>query len=295
MSKALQRHCYDEIPACRVHHTSGYADGSVWIRQFHYDTDLVIDYFPQGRGEIRIEGRRYSFSAGDLILLSPSELHLCTIAEDTPFERITIHVSEELLYPFGTDHRDFFSAFYGRERGVGNLLRAERIKEYRLDRLLSEILSCAKGEHPTDTVLLRCKTIELLAAMGELVDEQAPSDESPRIENALILEILQYLNAHYCEPLSLSDVAADFYHSKYHVCHLFREHVGISIHDYVTIRRIHLVNDKIRKGHSVADACYSAGFHNYSNFFRLYKKHTGLTPQQFKQSLSEKQVPRRTP
>ena len=287
MRDVLQRNCYDQEPVCRVHHTSGFADGSVWMRQFHYDTDLVIDYFPQGHGEIRIEGRLYPFSEGDLILLSPSELHLCTIAEDSPFERLTIHISEDILLPFGGDRRAFFSAFFGRERGVGNLIRAERVKERGLDRLLSAILLHAKGEHDADAVLLRCKAIELLAALGELVDAQAPSDELPSIENGWVLEILQYLNAHFCDPLSLSDVAAAFYHSKYHICHLFREHVGISIHDYVTLRRIHLVNDKIRKGHSVADACYSVGFHNYSNFFRLYKKHTGLSPQQFKQSLSK--------
>ncbi len=288
MQKSLQRNCYDENPTCRVHHTMGYADGSVWIRQFHYDTDLVIDYFPQGHGEIRIEGRLYSFSAGDVILLSPTELHLCTIAEDTPFERITLHISEEILDALGGSRKDFFSAFYGRERGVGNHLCAEHAKLRGIDRLLFDILTYAKGERSADSVLLRCKTIELLAILGELVDEQAPSDESPRIENGLVLEILQYLNAHYCEPISLSDVAAAFYHSKYHICHLFREHVGLSIHDYVALRRIHLVNDKIRKGNSIADACYSAGFHNYSNFFRLYKKYTGFSPQQFKQSLSNK-------
>jgi AraC-like DNA-binding protein len=250
----------------------------------------VIDYFPQGHGEIRIEGRLYTFSAGDIILLSPAELHLCTIAEDVPFERITIHVSEEILEPFGGDRKDFFAAFYGRERGVGNLIRAERVRACGIDRMMREILSHAKSKRDTDKVLLRCKTVELLASLGKLVDGQKPSDESPRIENDLILEILQYLNAHYREPLSLSEISRVFYHSKYHVCHLFHEHVGLSIHDYLSIRRIHLVNDEIRKGRTVADACYAAGFHNYSNFFRLYKKHTGLTPQQFKQSLSNKQT-----
>ena len=152
---------------------------------------------------------------------------------------------------------------------------------------MKEILTYASGSSRTDHILLRCKVIELLAAINETIDRQAPSESSPPIENELILEILQYLNTHYREEISLSDVAASVYHSKYHVCHLFKEYIGISMHDYITLRRIHLVNDRIRRGHAIADACYSAGFHNYSNFFRLYKKHMGMTPHQFKASLEK--------
>ncbi len=287
MRENLQRICYDDHPFCRVHHTMGYADGSVWIRQFHYDTDLIVDYFPRGRGELRIEGRVYPFSAGDMILLNPSELHLCTITEDEPFERITLHISEQILDGFDCDRRTFFAAFYERERGVGNLLRAEHLQRAGMDHLMDAILSYAKGSEAAAPILLRCKAIELLAAINETIDRQAPSESSPPIENELILEILQYLNTHYREEISLSDVAASVYHSKYHVCHLFKEYIGISMHDYITLRRIHLVNDRIRRGHAIADACYSAGFHNYSNFFRLYKKHMGMTPHQFKASLEK--------
>ena len=48
-----------------------------------------------------------------------------------------------------------------------------------------------------------------------------------------------------------------------------------------------LVNDLIRRGDPVTDACFASGFKNYSNFFRLYKKHTGMTPQEFKNSIGK--------
>lgn len=287
MSETLQRICYDGDPACRVHYTSGSADGGVWLRQFHYDTTLIVDYFRRGRGEIRIEGRLYPFSDGDMIILNPSELHMCTLAENEDFERITLHVSEALLDGFGGDRKSFFSAFYGRERGVGNLLRSEHIRQLSIDALMDEILGYAKGGRPSDPILLRCKVIELLAQMTNAADSSEGEGESPRVANELVLDILQFLNAHYREELSLSDVAEVFYHSKYHVCHLFKEHMGVSMNDYVALLRIRLVNDRIRQGEPIAEACYHAGFHNYSNFFRIYKKHMGMTPQQFKISLGK--------
>lgn len=287
MSENLQRICYDSDPACRVHHTVGYAEEYALMSQFHYDTSLILLLFLRGHGEIRIEGRLYGFGEGDMIILNPSELHSCTIADDEPFERISLHVSESVIEGFGTEGSVLFKAFYERQRGVGNILRAERLKEVSGDRLMKEILAHAAGSGVADPILLRCKAIELLAAINEAVDGQEPTDESPRIENELILEILQYLNTHYSEDISLSDVADKFYHSKYHVCHLFREQVGITMHDYLALRRIHLVNDLIRRGDPISEACFSAGFRNYSNFFRLYKKHTGMTPQEFKNSIGK--------
>lgn len=287
MAENLQRICYDSDPACRVHHTVGYADEYALMSQFHYDTSLIFLLFLRGHGEIRIEGRLYGFGEGDMIILNPSELHSCTIDDGEPFERISLHVSESVLDGFGTEGTVLFKAFYERERGVGNVLRAERLKEIGGDRLMMEILAHAAGSGAADPILMRCKVIELLAAINEAVDCGEPTDESPRIENELILDILQYLNTHYSEDISLSEVADRFYHSKYHVCHLFREQVGITMHDYLAMRRIHLVNDLIRRGDPISEACFSAGFRNYSNFFRLYKKHTGVSPQEFKNSIGK--------
>ena len=95
------------------------------------------------------------------------------------------------------------------------------------------------------------------------------------------------MDAYYDDDLSLSEIADRFYHSKYHVCHLFREQVGVTLGDYLVLRRIHLVNDLIRRGDPVTEACFAAGFKNYSNFFRLYKKHTGMTPLEFKNSIGK--------
>ena len=287
MQENFTRLCYDGDPACRVHHTTGCSEDYALMSQFHYDTTLNLLLFLRGHGEIRIEGRLYSFGEGDLIILSPTELHRCTIADDTVYERISLHINENILDGFGTNASEIFTAFYERPRGMGNILRADRLREIGGDRLMKEILAHASGSGRSDPILLRCKTIELIAVINEALDIKEPTYEMPSIENELILEILQYLNTHYCEDISLSDVANKFYHSKYHVCHLFREQVGVTMHDYLVLRRIRLVNDLICQGLPAAEACYSAGFGNYSNFFRLYKKYTGMTPAQFKNTLGK--------
>jgi AraC-like DNA-binding protein len=87
------------------------------------------------------------------------------------------------------------------------------------------------------------------------------------------------------EDISLASLAEKFHFSKYHVSHLFKDYVGISPYDYLIIRRLYICNDLIRGKHTVKEACFLVGFCNYSNFYRLYKKHFKITPQQFKEQL----------
>jgi len=72
-----------------------------------------------------------------------------------------------------------------------------------------------------------------------------------------------------------------------YLSHLFKDRVGMSLWNYVILRRLHRFNDLLQNGCSIEQACYEVGFQNYANFFRLYKKHMGLTPTQYKKQLQK--------
>ena len=114
------------------------------------------------------------------------------------------------------------------------------------------------------------------------MQEQLPHDSS------LIDEILVYINQHYKGDISITVIAEKFGIHKSYLSHLFTQNVGMSLWNYVILRRINAFNDLLRKGLSIEEAAYQVGFQNYSNFFRLYKKHTGMTPMQFKKQLQAK-------
>ena len=47
-------------------------------------------------------------------------------------------------------------------------------------------------------------------------------------------------------------------------------------------RRIQVFNTMLLQGGTAEENCYKVGFQNYSNFYRLYKKHMGISPSQLK-------------
>ena len=93
-----------------------------------------------------------------------------------------------------------------------------------------------------------------------------------------MLKLIRYMDAHLAEDISIDALAEQIYLSKYHMMRLFRKETGITVHDYLTQRRLLLARDHIRSGLSATDACYRSGWRSYSSFTRAYSKHFGTTP-----------------
>lgn len=284
MSDRFRRLFYDDDTAYKIHITQGNPAANALAAQMHYDSHPIIEYFKEGRGIINIEGKGYPFEPGDVIIVTPTELHACHFQEDTAVYRISVHLNKKLLDSFECNADAFFDFFDSRKKGTGNVISAETVKEYRIDEMIETMAKYAAKSDQKHRVLAKCKAIELLHVMSNAVHRNASEPAEPDIESDLINKILQYINNHYKENITLSSIAEHFYHSKYHICTLFKKYVGVTVTEYINIRRIQLVNDLIRSGYSLHEACFEAGFHNYSNFYRVYTKHMGMTPQQFKSS-----------
>jgi len=283
MERPYQKICFDQYPSFRLHHTAGNRAGEANPAHLHQDSTLILTYFKQGSGNIKIEGRRYDIHPGDLILLNPGEMHCCTVNNDQYHERIALYIEESILAPFSCDPAPFFAAFYQRKPGCGNLIPGNTVSAHGIDRLLEEILSLC--QHPTavSPTLAICRIVELLNRLNTATAPTQPLENVPTAVHPTVQKAMQYLNAHYDEPLSLDEVANACYVSKHHLCRLFKECVGTTPWSYVIFRRIASFHRLVQEEHlTLEQACYRVGFNNYSNFYRLYKKHTGNVPAELK-------------
>ncbi|MBE6631863.1 MAG: AraC family transcriptional regulator [Ruminococcaceae bacterium] len=285
MDSEFKKYCYDDNPHYRIHHTVEYNTPHTNPAHLHYDLSLVLTYFKKGRGDITIDGVHYEIEAGDIILLNPYELHCCTVDNDVYHERIALYIYETILSPFQCENVGFFKAFYERENGYGNRIPAEAVISSGSAEKLEHVLELTKKGDEESIVLAKCAIIELLSLINHSLVPYMQTDLPPNAKNSTVESILKYLNQNFTEDIKLEDIASKFYISKYHLCRIFREHVGATLWEYVTFRRLMAFNDLVRKKCSLEDAAYKVGFRNYSNFYRLYKKYMKFTPSQFKQQL----------
>ena len=126
------------------------------------------------------------------------------------------------------------------------------------------------------TMLIR--TYQDETKSGEMLKEK--KNAMKRLEQAFA-----YINAHYCEKITLDEVAASVYMSSNYFSSYFRKVTNISFSEYVTRLRIMHARELLRDPEkSVTEAALECGFNNISNFYRLYKKHIGKPPRDNKKS-----------
>ncbi len=288
MNQSFQKSCYDDHPGFHLHHTSGTCAKDSTLPYTHYNIHFMLIYFLHGTGSIKIEGKHYEIKEGDIILLNPTELFCCTVDANSYHERLVLYVSETIFHNFPYECNNLFMSFYQRKKGIGNHIPSQVVKKHNLDSQLVNLLHLVKAPDTTSCILSICKVIELLAHLNRIVMPlyiNTLYNSERTNDHPLINNILSYINVHFKEDIDISTIAAQFNIDRSHLAHLFKDQVGMSLWNYVILRRIYLFNELIRIDHSIEETCYRAGFQNYSNFFRLYKKYMNMTPLQFKKKI----------
>lgn len=256
------------------------------MHSLHYESDFIIFYFLKGTGNLKVEGKQYDIGEGDIVIVNPRELYQLNVDDDKFHERISLNANETLLKYFPDSGSPVFMNMYKRKKGEHNRISASVVKSYGLDTDFQNLIELAKSKEPISSILTICKIVEFLIKIGQTIMLDVPGEKENIHESPLVSEVIKYIKLHLKENIDIETISRDFNVGKSYLSHLFKEQVGISLWNYVIIRRIYLFNNLIAERTSVEDTCYEVGFKNYSNFFRLYKKHMNMTPTEFKKQVS---------
>ena len=103
----------------------------------------------------------------------------------------------------------------------------------------------------------------------------------------LINHVIDYMMEHLQEDLTLDQLAAQFYISKYHFCHMFKEETGESIYAFMKRNKIDqsAVDMKLYPTKPVTDIGLDYGYSS-SNFSSAFKVQHHVSPTMFKASLT---------
>lgn len=93
--------------------------------------------------------------------------------------------------------------------------------------------------------------------------------------------ILSCIDAHFTQNVTHDFFCKAFYVSESHLYRIFKNHTGITLNNYINARKISLMQNRLIKGHNIAESLSVCGFREYSTFLKAFKKHTGCTPTEF--------------
>ncbi|MEN6596089.1 MAG: AraC family transcriptional regulator [Clostridiaceae bacterium] len=97
--------------------------------------------------------------------------------------------------------------------------------------------------------------------------------------SATVSQVMQYIDAHLSEPISLSDIASAVYHNANYLSGLFKRETNETVHSYIVRRRIEEAEYFVRHSSDpIADIAAFYQFCSQSHFVQCFRKFTGQTP-----------------
>lgn len=244
----------------------------------HYERGYEIYMFISGRGAFNIEGSRYELEPYSLLMMNSHELHALQLSADSPYERCVLTFTKDFLPPFLSSGVDFVRSIKQRKLGHGNRISADTVRTSGLLGLFTKLERQLETQNAESEFIARCLIVEVLATINEIKEAELLPAPALKPDGGKISAVLDYINANLSEPLGLEALADQFYLTKYHLCHIFKEATGYTINQYVTIKRIHLADRLMLEDYTPTQACFMAGFNSYSNFYKAYNKLTGRSP-----------------
>ncbi|TQR21487.1 AraC family transcriptional regulator [Psychrobacillus vulpis] len=107
--------------------------------------------------------------------------------------------------------------------------------------------------------------------------------KKPSFGHQTVNKVILFINDQIETDLTVEDIAKHFRISTSHLSRIFREHTGVTLVEYLNIRKIEECQYFLRHTNKgIADISDSFHFCNQSYFTRIFKKYTGLTPKQFR-------------
>lgn len=255
---------------------------------WHFHPELELHYIVKGQGTQYIGDTISSFSDGDLIFLGENLPHTWRCSEKyfqgNPAVEVEAFVLQFLPTCFGKDFLQLpetqcISSLYEKAK-KGMVIQGEA-KE-KIIHFLNRNLVATNFERiihlleilKTISSTTEYETISPGYANNHLID----SSEMHKLE-----KIYTYVFAHYMEEISLESIAAIANLSVSSFCRYFKTMTNKTFFEFLIEIRISnvcsaLIEDKL----PIEVICYECGFNNVSNFYRHFKKVTGMTPFAYK-------------
>ncbi|REK74875.1 helix-turn-helix transcriptional regulator [Paenibacillus paeoniae] len=251
------------------------------FQRLHWHTPLEINFIYSGSGYYLINGGRYDFRQGDIVLINSNDLHRAVETEslvmgivmfDPAYLALEQRYDTELLVPF-------------REMGFrfDNVLNRDHPELMKLWSLLAEMREEYLRKEPHYEAVVRAQLVRFLAYVNRYFSKDAGNGSLHARGTETIRNVLHEMEVRMDHPWTLKELSDRAHLSTSRFSSLFTQVVGTSPMDYLIQLRLSKAVELIETTDGkIIDIASECGFRNLSNFNRLFKQHIGKLPSELR-------------
>ncbi len=253
-------------------------DNNLGEIDFHYHDFHKVLIHLSGNTSYSIEGQTFDLQPNDIVFVSAGEVHRPIFHDNSTYERIIIYISKEFLAEYSHEDNDLSLCFRNAMENGSHVLRLRSFKNSPVSSLVGKLIHSLDDKAYANELLMQVLFLEFMIELNRASLENEVVYISTSYAGTKINTIIQFINEHLAEDLSVDSIATRFYLSRYYLMHTFKDETGYTIGNYITMKRLSVAQSLIDAGTPIASASEQAGFGTYSTFLRAYKKTYGTSP-----------------
>ncbi len=249
-------------------------DNVEYPMHFHSDMEMIFVL----EGAARVHTSFYTIDRMDennFLFINSSTIHNIEKLPDEPCRIMSIHFrTEDIAGLFSLPELSAFSIASFDEFCSPEIIA--QLRRYLVD-IASEYYSLqSRDESRISDMVLECYTYMMNNFQWFYYEDYILRNYPQRLPLSQITraeEVLTYLQAHYSERLSLTEVADAFFLSKYYLSHLLKDTLGMNFQDLLNAIRLHIalypLLDSKKSVEEIAEEC---GFSSAPYFRKAFAK-----------------------
>ena len=224
----------------------------------YYDLTFLLE----GKLVYKINGEYITLNKNDAIIIPPGSLRFrCKSDTFVKYASFNFTLWDDSLLPQKTVLRESIT------NNIYKLLSIFPV-EYR-----DPSIRAKKYIQPSLYSLEKLKNVLNLILLE--INDAAKYDSS----NRHILNIIQYIESHIYEPITLDHISKKFQFSKEYVSYLFKKETNKNISNYIIESKMNLALQMMSESNmSLNEICENLGYNSYSYFSRCFKKTFNCSP-----------------
>ena len=265
----------------------------------HYHNYYQVCYVVSGELKHCQSRDTVTLSAGDAFIVPPGFTH--SLHFDNAYtEMYSLAFDEQLFapgFPQSNAYKFLESLQVKAAVPIHNSVRLQVTLSRSQRRLMESLLECLVRQQQEDCPLglsaapsLTASIIYVLAQSYYQQPQNTGELDELAIYNSTLLQCVAYIDQHFREPISLSDLAKRFGLSRSSFCSVFPQFTGMPLRKYIASKRIKEAQTLIRSHPNKPLSLIAAevGYNDDSTFYRNFLQITGLAPGKYRTIFNSK-------
>jgi len=251
----------------------------------HWHEEFQMQYFVQGCALIRCNSRPVQVGPGEVVVINGNDLHYGeNLAPNLVYYSVKVDLSFLLSSQPDLCQTKYMNPLLQNQIVFQNHIPRDEELGEEMRRLIAEYERREMGyEMAVKACIYRILVLLLRRYRARAADEAMQERQNKALH--ILRPILEYVDRHYQEKLSLGQLAAMANMSRHHFCRLFKKVTGKPPIEYLNCLRLNKAGKLLAESdRSISEIAAMVGFDDSNYFSRLFKKYMQASPSKLRAS-----------